>query len=348
MKVPAFILIATSLCSAQIEPKAGQWKTWVIPNGSALRLPAPPAADATAAELQQVKQSIVDQATLDAIRFWDAGSPGYRWMQTAVQAVVSAGLPTPMQTRALALVAAAISDGMVAAWDSKYTYNRKHPSDLDSSIVSLVAVPQDPSYPSEHAVAAGAAATVLGYLIPTQAATFTNMATQAASSRVAAGVAFPSDASAGLDLGRSVAQAVIALAKMDGSDQQFTGSYPPAPGVWGSSTPVAPLAGTWRPWVLNGAGDLRPVPPPAFRSGSAVHRFLSARARCVGQFDSGRASCGNLEALGAERRGRSAPGAPAGIPIWISSSPVLIRPRQVCGAVRLRSRLLREPGGPGC
>ncbi len=277
MKVPAFILIATSLCSAQIEPKAGQWKTWVIPNGSALRLPAPPAADATAAELQQVKQSVVDQATLDAIRFWDAGSPGYRWMQTAVQAVVSAGLPTPMQTRALALVAAAISDGMVAAWDSKYTYNRKHPSDLDSSIVSLVAVPQDPSYPSEHAVAAGAAATVLGYLIPTQAATFTNMATQAASSRVAAGVAFPSDASAGLDLGRSVAQAVIAFAKMDGSDQQFTGSYPPAPGVWGSSTPVAPLAGTWRPWVLNGAGDLRPVPPPAFGSDDAKAQYAAVK-----------------------------------------------------------------------
>src|SRR5579885_3480457 len=155
MKIPALILIATGLCSAQIEPKAGQWKTWVIPNGSALRLPAPPSTDATSPELQQVKQTARDQAALDAIRYWDAGSPGYRWMQVAAQAVISAGLPTPMQTRALALVAAAISDGTIAAWDSKYTYNRKHPSEVDSSITTVIPVPQNPSYPSEHAVAAG-------------------------------------------------------------------------------------------------------------------------------------------------------------------------------------------------
>jgi hypothetical protein len=133
MKLFALFLIIMCLCSAQVEPNAGQWKTWVIPNGSALRLPEPPAADMTAAELQQVRQSILmrDQATLNAIHYWDAGSPAYRWMQITVQSVVSAGLPTTMQTRALALVAAAISDAMVAAWDSKYVYNRKHPSDLD-------------------------------------------------------------------------------------------------------------------------------------------------------------------------------------------------------------------------
>ena len=279
MRISGFFLLMSGLCLAQVEPTAGQWKTWVISSGSALRLPAPPAADATASELLQVRQGLGtrDQATLNQIRFWDAGSPGYRWMQVAVQSVIAAGLPTPLQTRALALVSAAISDGMVAAWDSKYTYNRKHPSDLDATIAPVVAIPQSPSYPSEHAVAAGAAAAVLGYLIPSQATSFTAMATQAANTRLAAGAAFPSDISSGLALGNSVAQAVIAYAKLDGSDQVFTGSYPAMEGIWGSATPVSPLAGTWRPWLLSNASDVRPSPPPAFGSDDSKAQYAAVK-----------------------------------------------------------------------
>jgi membrane-associated phospholipid phosphatase len=262
---------------AQVEPGAGKWKTWVIPSGSALRLPAPPDSQITATELQWVKECVPqrDQATLAAIHFWDAGSPGYRWMQLAQQSVVTAALPTPLQTRALALVAAAISDATVAAWDSKYAYSRLHPSDLDAGVAPVVAVPQSPSYPSEHAVAAGAAAAVLEYLFPDQSAKFADMADQAATSRVMAGVAFPSDVFSGLDLGQSVGRAVIAFAQADGSAQAFSGSYPASPGVWSGPNPVAPLAGSWKPWVLSTAQDFRPGPPPAFGSDAANAQYAA-------------------------------------------------------------------------
>jgi membrane-associated phospholipid phosphatase len=265
---------------AQVEPGAGKWKTWVIPSGSVLRLPAPPDSHTTATELQWVKDCVLqrDQATLASIHYWDAGPPSYRWMQLAEQAVVNAGLPAPLQTRALALVAAAISDATVAAWDSKYTYNRPHPSGLDAAVSPVVAVPQSPSYPSEHAATAGAAAAVLEYLFPDQAATFSDMANQAASSRVMAGVAFPSDAFGGLDLGYSVGNAVIAYARSDGSSQVFSGSYPPAPGVWSSTNPVTPLAGAWKPWVLNTAHDFRPAPPPAFGSDAANTQYAAVKS----------------------------------------------------------------------
>ena len=163
-------LMMAGTVMAQVEPNAGNWETWVISSGSTFRLPAPPDSEITATELGRVKHCISqrDQAALAAIHYWDAGSPGYRWMQLAQQSVVNAGLPTPLQTRALALVAAAISDAMVAAWDSKYTYNRAHPSDLDPAVAPVVAVPKNPSYPSEHAAAAGAAAAVLEYLFPDQ------------------------------------------------------------------------------------------------------------------------------------------------------------------------------------
>ena len=129
--------------SAQVERDAGQWKTWIIPSGSAMRLAAPPAGDITNTELQWVKGCMGrrDQPTLDLIRYWDAGAPAYRWMQVAMQRIVNSSLAGPQQTRALALVAAAISDSTVAGWDSKYAYGRRYPSTVDPTITTVVAVP---------------------------------------------------------------------------------------------------------------------------------------------------------------------------------------------------------------
>jgi len=280
-KLILYLLGTSMMCTlmAQVEPGAGKWKTWVIPSGDALRLPAPPDSTITATELLWVKECVTqrDQATLATIHFWDAGSPGYRWMQMAQQSAVNAGLATPLQTRALALVAAAIADATIAAWDSKYAYNRAHPSDLDPTVAPVVAVPQSPSYPSEHAVTAGAAAAVLEYLFPSQAATFADMADQAATSRVMAGVAFPSDVFTGLEMGQSIGQAVIAYAQNDGSNQVFTGSYPPAPGVWSSPNPVAPLAGSWKTWELTTAQDFRLTAPPAFGSDAANTQYAAVK-----------------------------------------------------------------------
>jgi len=273
------VSMMTGTLMAQVEPGAGMWKTWVIPSGNAFRLPAPPHSEITAIELRRIKDGISqrDQAALASIRFWDAGAPAYRWMQLAEQSVVNAGLPTPLQTRALALVAAAISDATVAAWDSKYAYNRPHPSDVDATVAPIVAVPHSPSYPSEHAVTAGAAATVLAYLFPDQTTKFADMADEASASRVTAGVAFPSDVFTGLDLGRSVGRAVIAYAQSDGSGQPFNGSFPPTPGMWSSDTPVTPLAGSWKPWVLTSAQDFRPGPPPPFGSDMGDSQYAAVK-----------------------------------------------------------------------
>jgi hypothetical protein len=94
---------------------------------------------------------------------------------------------------------------------------------------------------------------------------------------VIAGVAFPSDAFTGLDLGHSVGVAVVTYAQNDGSNQVFSGSYPPATGVWGSATPVAPLAPTWKPWVLATAKDFRLDAPPAFGSDAANTLYAAVK-----------------------------------------------------------------------
>uniref|UniRef100_Q01W83 Phosphoesterase, PA-phosphatase related n=1 Tax=Solibacter usitatus (strain Ellin6076) TaxID=234267 RepID=Q01W83_SOLUE len=270
-------LVLAGTLSAQVEPHAGQWKTWVIPSGTAMRLPAPPDAVDTAAELQWVKSSAGarNQADLTQIRFWDAGAPGYRWMQLTEQLAISKGLAAPLQTRALALVAAAIYDATIAAWDSKYTYNRQHPVEIDSSISTAVTASGSPSYPSEHAATAAAAAAVLVSLFPDQTAAINEMADQAGWSRILAGVAFPSDVTGGMDLGHLVGQAVAAYAVADGSGQVFTGTFAASPGVWSSATPVAPLAGTWHPWVLTAGNQFRPAAPPAFGSSDANAQYAA-------------------------------------------------------------------------
>lgn len=114
--ISGVLAVAGSL-SAQVEPHAGQWKTWILNSASAIRLPPPPDAAATSIELQWVKScaSARNQAALAQIHFWDAGAPGYRWMQLTEQLAVSESLSTPLQTRALALLAAAIYDATVAA-----------------------------------------------------------------------------------------------------------------------------------------------------------------------------------------------------------------------------------------
>src|SRR4030081_2921373 len=73
-----------------IEPGAGAWKTWVISSGSAIRVPPPPSQAATAAEIRQLVALAAarDPNALDSIRFWDAGSPTYRWVEYAVPYII--------------------------------------------------------------------------------------------------------------------------------------------------------------------------------------------------------------------------------------------------------------------
>ena len=251
-----------------IEPGAGQWQTWVLQSGSELRPPAPPDKAASKKELAELEALTAqrDAAALSAIAYWDAGSPGYRWTQIAIDQVNKKPINVPRFNRLLALLHVAIYDGMIAAWDAKYAYARPRPSEIDHKFVTALPNPPSPSYPDERAVAAGAAAAVLSYIYPDDAQSFADLADAAAHSRVMAGVSFPSDVAAGLDLGRAVAAKVIERAKADGSDAVWTGTVPAGPGYWVGAKPVEPLMGTWQPWVLARGDQFRAPPPPAYDS----------------------------------------------------------------------------------
>ena len=251
-----------------IEPNAGTWKTWLLSSGSQLRLPPPPGGDVTQAEIKDLKTLAAqrDQATLDKISFWDIGSPAFRWNEIAVNECLKHSLNINRASRILALLNVAIYDATIAAWDTKYAYNRKRPSEANASLETAVPNPASPSYPSEHAVTAGAASAVLAYAFPDIASAILARADEAGQSRVLAGVQYPSDVAAGLELGRKVGALAVERGKADGSDAVWTGTIPVGPGYWTGTNPIEPMAGTWKTWVLDSGSQLRPGPPPAYNS----------------------------------------------------------------------------------
>lgn len=259
---------ALSSAFAQVEPNAGIWKTWVIGSGSEYRLPAPPNMASTKAEIGQLEALTKqrDAAAMESIRFWNTGSPGYRWNELAVQQALKSGVVANRVARVMSLVNVAIYDATIAAWDSKYAYRRPRPNRMQRTLTTVVSTPASPAYPSEHAVAAGAASAVLAYLFPNDAATFQAKADEAGRSRLIAGTDYPSDVAAGLELGRRVAAKVIERAKSDGSDVKWSGTVPAEKGKWNGQNPFEPLGGSWKTWVLASGNQFRPGPPPAFDS----------------------------------------------------------------------------------
>jgi membrane-associated phospholipid phosphatase len=110
-----------------------------------------------------------------------------------------------------------LSDATIACWDAKLTYWYPRPSQVDPLIDMSIPLPDFPSYPSAHATLFAAGAGVLGRLIPDERETLDSLAAEATDSRVWAGVHFPFDNAAGIQLGGRVASAAIAVLEAEGA-----------------------------------------------------------------------------------------------------------------------------------
>jgi len=258
------------------EPTAGSWKTWVLSSGAEIQVPPPPMKDSdkAKADLDAVKDAADKRtdATKATVGKWSGPLPTKPWTETMFRAIEKSSKNPPLSSRNGALIHVAMSDAVMAAYHWKYEYDVKAPEGVDT----LVPASPDPSYPSEHAAMAGAAAKVIAFLYPGEAALrLEEMADEAAQSRVDAGTNTPSDVEAGLALGRAVADKVIAYAKTDGAGTPWNGRRPagigtgaafwnPPPGS--TSPPTEPAAAGWKTWTLTSNSQFRPPPPPAYNS----------------------------------------------------------------------------------
>jgi membrane-associated phospholipid phosphatase len=256
-----FVVCITLQAAAQVEPNAGQWKTWFIPSGKTYRLPPPPSHKEEIAQVLAAQRAL-DSAGMKKIVYWNAGAPGYHWYSM----MFGLWMTDITGNGALAnmLTGTAIYDATVAAWDSKYAHNRPRPFVVGHNVNLYAPKPESPSYPCEHSVAAGVAVALVSHFYPALADSINLMAQEMMTSRVAAGVAFPSDTRAGFELGKKVAEKEIELTKDFITKKQFDGKIPDKPGLWKGKNPMLPLAGLNKTVALDSASQFRPAPPPNF------------------------------------------------------------------------------------
>ena len=267
------------------EPRAGSWRTYVLTSGAEIWVPPPPHlfSNKTRDELAELRslQAQRTPAVQAVIDFWNAQPAFKPWTETQLDLIRNRGVNTPRAHRGLALVQAAIYDAVIATWHWKYSYHRIRPDILDRSLSPSVEAPHHPTYPSEHAAIAGAASRLLAHLFPDDIVTLEARASEAAFSRLQAGVNYRSDIEAGLALGRAVAERVInRRALTDGSgvvwDCVAQSGRLTGPGFWEPTSspftlcppdgrlPTEPLTGEWRTWVIPSTGAFLADPPPGF------------------------------------------------------------------------------------
>jgi hypothetical protein len=239
---------------------------WLVKSYGEIMLPAPPknARD----ELSALKAIVAKRTAEDIARYkwWATGGPVYRWNELALDELQESFVTLPLAARHLALFHAALDDAVAAARHHKKSVAPPNSADIDGALNRANLQPGGAQLVSEHAAAAEAAAEVLGYLFPARAAHFAAKAHEAIQARLLAGVELPHEAANGRSIGRQVAALAIARGKSDGSDAKWSGGVPEGKGYWRGANPIAPLAGTWQPWVLAHQSEFRPPAPPSVDS----------------------------------------------------------------------------------
>jgi hypothetical protein len=209
-----------------VEPLAGRWQTWVLPNAQVYR-PAPPPpyrSPAWRAEMNAVQEAVAyrTEQQAAAVHFWAGGAgtvtPGGLWVEIARELIVRDQLDALQAARTLALTSIAMADAFLCCWDAKYAYWLLRPITADPTLDVLIPTPPFPSYTSGHSTISAAAATVLGHLFPRDAAKLETMALEAKNSRLWAGIHYPIDNDMGALGGGMVGRMVVSFGGKQSED----------------------------------------------------------------------------------------------------------------------------------
>jgi hypothetical protein len=209
-------------------PVFGKVKGFLIDSlGVIANRPGPPPSTSSV----QMNQDIADvhalinndsRAHYNIVLFWADGAGTYtppgHWNTIAAEDFITKNYSEVRWARNMALLNMAMMDAAIVCWDTKYFYFNPRPTQMDPGIKTLTGVPNFPSYISGHATFSGAAATILGHIIPERAAAYTAMANEAAMSRYYAGIHYKIDSDSGLVTGNRVGNYAVQRALIDGGD----------------------------------------------------------------------------------------------------------------------------------
>ncbi len=238
-KTPPESPIEAPYPETSLDAGAGNWKTYILSNGSEIPVAAPDAVGSAAylTEIADLKDAMaLASSEQKELAVWWGENGVARWNKIALELAANYNvlprnnpdgtypLPDPanpgayprlpiatppVTARALALLSVAQYDALVACWHYKFQYNRLAPYKNDGSIQPLIPSNDLPSYPSEDAVVAAASRELLKFIFPNEVAYLTEKAEEHKNSRLWAGANVASDLAAGDSLGRIVAQRII-------------------------------------------------------------------------------------------------------------------------------------------
>lgn len=210
-----------------LAPALGGTRTFLLKSGDEFRAPPPLpwGSDAFKAQLKEVR-TVADTRTGEQLRIaqhWEnlAGSfAAGAWNVRARAAMTAQGYDEATTARVLATLHMAGFDAVVACHDSKYAHWVPRPSQADPGIGVAIALPNHPSYPSNHSCISGAIGRVLDAAIPGSNGLYETMGRQAGASRLYGGIHYQMD----LDAGEAIAAKVAARALQAGpvAGQAFT------------------------------------------------------------------------------------------------------------------------------
>lgn len=203
-------------------------KPFLLDSATVISLrPAPPPAVGTPEmdkDIAEVK-NYIDHPSRENIRivqFWADGvgtyTPPGHWNAVGAEDFAKQNYSEVRFARNMALLNMTEMDAAIVCWDVKYHYFNPRPTQLDPSIKTLTGIPNFPAYISGHSTFSGAAATILGYLLPENAAKYEAMAQEAGLSRLVGGIHYRIDCEVGLAVGKNVGSYAILRAQNDGAN----------------------------------------------------------------------------------------------------------------------------------
>lgn len=209
-------------------PVFGKVKAFLFDSLTAISLrPGPPpsvGSDQMKAETEEVYQFVKNptREMISIVHFWADGAATYtppgHWDEIAAADFLKKDFSEVRWARNMALLNMSLMDAAIICWETKNYYFNPRPSQLNPAIKTLTGLPNFPSYISGHSTFSGAAATILGHIIPERATDYANMALQASNSRMYGGLHFRSDCTAGLEAGKNVGNYAVKRALTDGAE----------------------------------------------------------------------------------------------------------------------------------
>ena len=210
-------------------PLFGRVRTWLFDSltmVTSIRPGPPPSTKSekfkqeTAEVLHYSKHATREELAL--VHYWADGvathTPPGHWNAIAADDFISQRFSEVRWARNMALLNMSMMDAAIACWDAKYFYFNPRPTQINPNIKTWTGVPNFPAYTSGHSTFSGAAATILGRIIPERKAAYDAMAREASLSRLYGAIHYRSDCEEGLKCGNVIGGYAVARANTDGAN----------------------------------------------------------------------------------------------------------------------------------